>query len=42
MKVKTWDLLKGPVEALALIRAVEQKYGPVESFIFQKVCQAGF
>ncbi|EKM81134.1 hypothetical protein AGABI1DRAFT_84064 [Agaricus bisporus var. burnettii JB137-S8] len=36
MKVKTWDLLKGPVEALALIRAVEQKYGPVESFIFQK------
>lgn len=40
--VKTWDFLKNPAEALALIRAVEQKYGPVESFRFQKVCRFHF
>ncbi|KAF9451518.1 hypothetical protein P691DRAFT_773071 [Macrolepiota fuliginosa MF-IS2] len=34
--VRTWDFLRNPAEALALVRAVEQKYGPVESFSFQK------
>lgn len=36
-EVTTWDLLKNMAEAFALIRAVEQKYGPVESFTFRKV-----
>ncbi|KAF5355139.1 hypothetical protein D9756_005458 [Leucocoprinus leucothites] len=35
-QVTTWDLLKNPAEAFALTRAVEQKYGPVESFVFRK------
>lgn len=41
-KVRLWDLLRGPAEALVLVRAVEQKYGPVESIYFQEVCRAGF
>jgi len=36
-EVTTWDLLKNMAEAFALVRAVEQKYGVVESFTFRKV-----
>lgn len=36
-EVTTWDLLRNMAEAFALVRAVEQKYGPVESFTFRKV-----
>jgi len=36
-EVTTWDLLRNMAEAFVLIRAVEQKYGPVESFAFRKV-----
>jgi hypothetical protein len=35
--VTTWDMLRNPAEAFTLIQAIEQKYGPVESFVFKKV-----
>ncbi len=36
--VKTWRLISGMTEALAVVRYIEQHYGEVHEFKFQKVC----